>query len=93
MGVGMEHTHMMLRGQLLPIPGVDIRPLELSMGHQAHLGHTLRAPKLVDELVQRVHWQLPAQRSHLGQQALFQPFYPFQDTRALQVSLKWVQGT
>lgn len=63
------------------------------MGSQAHLGHTLRTPKLVDELVQRVDWQLPAQRSHLGKQTLFQPFYPFHDTRALQVSLKWVQGT
>lgn len=53
------------------------------MGRQAHLGHTLRAPKLVDELVQCVHRQLPTQCSHLGQQALFQPFHPLQDTRAL----------
>ena len=63
------------------------------MGCQAHLSHTLRTPKLVDELVQRVDGHLPAQGAHLGQQALVQPFYPVQDTRPLLVSLKWVQGT
>lgn len=77
-------VHMTLCSQVLPLsPGVDIGPSEQSMGRQAHLGHTLRAPKLVDELVQCVHRQLPAQCSHLGQQALFQPFHPLQDTRAL----------
>lgn len=74
------------------LPMVDTGPLELAMGCQAYLSHTLRTPKLVDELVQRVHGQLPAQCAHLGQQALFQPFYPVQDTRPLLVSLKWVQG-
>lgn len=63
------------------------------MGSRAHLGHALRTPELVDELVQGVHGQLAAQRAHLGQQALLQPFHTLQDARALQVSLKWVQGT
>lgn len=45
------------------------------MGSRAHLGHALRTPELVDELVQGVHGQLAAQRAHLGQQALLQPFH------------------
>lgn len=36
----------------------------------AHLSHSLRAPKLVDELIQSVDRQLPAQHPHLGQQVL-----------------------
>lgn len=46
-----------------------------------------RAPQLVDELVQGVDWQLPAQHLHLGQQVLLQPFHTLQDTRSMGVSL------
>lgn len=45
--------------------------LHLGGGPQgAHLGHSLRAPELVDELIQSVNRQLPAQHPHLGQQVL-----------------------
>lgn len=61
-------------------------------GTRAHLGHALWAPQLIDELVQGVDWQLPAQRLHLGQQVLFQPLNPLQDTGAVQVPLWGAQG-
>lgn len=61
-------------------------------GTRAHLSHTLWAPQLVDELVQGVDWQLPAQRLHLGQQVLLQPLNPLQDTGAVQVPLWGAQG-
>lgn len=35
-------------------------------GPRAHLGHMLRAPQLVDELIQGVDWQFPAQHQDLG---------------------------
>lgn len=61
-------------------------------GTRAHLGHALWAPQLIDELVQGVDWQLPAKRLHLGQQVLFQPLNPLQDTGAVQVPLWGAQG-
>lgn len=61
-------------------------------GTRTHLGHTLWAPQLIDELVQGVDWQLPAQRLHLGQQVLLQPLNPLQDPGAVQVPLWGAQG-
>lgn len=59
---------------------------------EAHLSHVLGAPKLVDELVQSVDGQLPAQRPHLGQEVLPQPLHTLQDTGAVRVSLQGAQG-
>lgn len=59
----------------------------------AHLGHVLGAPELVDELVQGVHGQLPAQRPHLGQQVLLQLLHTLQDAGAVRVPLQGAQGS
>lgn len=58
----------------------------------AHLSHALRAPELVDELIQGVDRQLPAQQPHLGQQVLLQPLNAFQDAGAVQVPLRGAKG-
>lgn len=58
----------------------------------AYLCHSLRTPKLVNELVQGVDRQLPAQCSHLGEEALLQVLHPFQDTRTMQVPLLGTHG-
>lgn len=66
-------------------------PQSLRVGG-AHLGHALGAPELVDELIQGVHGQLPAQRPHLSQQVLLQLLHALQNAGAVRVPLQGAQG-
>lgn len=65
--------------------------VHLGVPHETHLSHVFWPSELVDELVQGVDWQLPAQGPHLVQKVLLQLFHPLQDTRAMGVPL--LQGT
>lgn len=61
-------------------------------GCRAYLRHPLRAPQLVDKLVQGVDRQFPAQHQDLGQQVLLQPLHPLHDARTVQVPLRGTRG-
>lgn len=98
--VGMPPQHCLLP---LPrhLPGLagtgsgrqgEQEPRSRRCRHGAYLRHPLRAPQLVNELVQGVDRQLPAQHQDLGQQVLLQPLHPLQDAGSVQIPLQGARG-